>query len=939
MKKNIHFRNVFICLLMAIPLAVFAGTDLDKLAKNSLADLTISVPPGKGRPFVLANGSGTYYYGSTSEESWDSGWMGLWVNRKRVMNELRVADENGKAMPFSEAKCVVSPVNVVWTWPNGRTLEIYFENRNNDTLYYEQAGTLKVAPLLGLAYGRESDFTLDSYWNNAQNEAEFSCDDPTYTHAVAWAHLHLLGLLAENDSLLYAGIPWFNEGWGRDTFISLPGLLVTGHADVARKLLMRYAEWVDRNPASPTYGRIPNRVRPGEEIAYNTADGTPWWILGLYNYALYSHDAGLFSVLLADSTTPDSIVDWRGKPYAGALRVAIQGALSRSDSLGFLTHGDADTWMDAVGPQGAVTPRGNRAVEIQALHYASLQAAIRMSQIAFGKKVNPEWIAASNKIQKNFLSGFMTPAGDRFFDRLRQDGVPDPLLRPNQLFAVTIPNLPLLPKEIERNITTTVCKELVHPYGVLSLSPQEKLFHPYHIDEHYPKDDAYHNGVVWVWLSGPAKTALVREGRADLALQMADYEAKLMLTRGCVGTLPELLDGMPHKGQKEPNLAGTVSQTWSIAEFLRSTYQDILGIRPLEIQGGKNPFWYIDPRIPVAWGKTQARINMEGIPVLFTVQNFGDSMCVTLKAEKELKNPIGIKAFDVRDGITGFLNTTEPIRLVYKSKESTAYADGTPTAKIIPAGWPYAKGNQDIAFAKPITQTDFPVLQPPPWDVLSDKDVVKKLTNVKVILSAADSTGDDHGTGDFVYPSSEYFKPGILDFTKFELSEDNKSYNFRLTFRNLIQPGWHPEYGFQLTYLAICLHDGVGTRTSVGANSGYSLSEQDAASRIIYVGGGISVQDDNGKTLCTFTPRANSEAFGDTTLKQISFSLPKKYFPKPNDQWAWTILVGAQDDHGGAGMGEFRTVKPVVEQWAGGGNKDNSPNIYDIMKIPARKTN
>jgi len=63
------------------------------------------------------------------------------------------------------------------------------------------------------------------------------------------------------------------------------------------------------------------------------------------------------------------------------------------------------------------------------------------------------------------------------------------------------------------------------------------------------------------------------------------------------------------------------------------------------------------------------------------------------------------------------------------------------------------------------------------------------------------------------------------------------------------------------------------------------------------------------------------------------FTLPKKYFPQDLSDASWTILVGAQDDHGGAGMGEFRTVKPVAEQWAGGGNENNGPNVYDVLHV------
>ncbi|RQV98827.1 hypothetical protein EH220_02735, partial [bacterium] len=169
----------------------------------------------------------------------------------------------------------------------------------------------------------------------------------------------------------------------------------------------------------------------------------------------------------------------------------------------------------------------------------------------------------------------------------------------------------------------------------------------------------------------------------------------------------------------------------------------------------------------------------------------------------------------------------------------------------------------------------------------------------------------------------------------FQVAEDKEHYFFEMTFRKLVQPGWHPEYGFQLTYAALCLHDGSGTRTAVDNNSGFAFENKDAFSRLILIGGGFRIEDDSSKILAQFIPASQSEAFGDTTSNTVSFSLPKKYFPERNDNWRWTILVGAQDDHGGAGMGEFRAVKAVAEQWAGGGKKDNQPNIYDILSVPA----
>jgi glycogen debranching enzyme len=912
------------------------------------AQLTIDVKPGASRPFILANRSGTYFYGCSGDKGWDDGWMGLWVNRKRVLSKFTVMDSAGRELLLDRARCRVTPNDVTWSWdkPRACDITIFFPKLHCDSLYYISPSGLRIEG--GVWFqpsARDSEFTrsmttwllssdsraalpadyLETKIRSEQSDAYFSCGDENYSQAVAWAHLQLLFLLAENDSLLYAGIPWFNEGWGRDTFISLRGFLVTGHADIAKKLLLRFAGWLDRDPKSPTYGRIPNRVRPDEEIAYNTADGTPWWILGLYDYGLYSHDFDFWTQM---THPPDSTHN------AGPVLIALAGALSHCDSLGFLQHGPAETWMDAVGPNGAVTPRDDRAIEITALHHASLDAAIRMVSYSRDARLRDSlkvWRAARQKIEEHFLGAFLNPRHDGFCDRLRSDGTVDTSLRPNQLFALTVPLSPLVPPELRTRVVATVAKDLAHPYGVLSLSPSAPNFHPFHMDEHYPKDDAYHTGIVWTWLSGPAKTALRMEGRTDLALELANYEAKLLLTRGCVGSLPEVTDAMPRKGRKEVSLSGIVSQAWSLAEFLRTTYQDVLGIRPVQVSGHVEPFWLMDPRLPQSWGRTEARVMLDSIPLWVTMQNFGDSVSVTVYAEQIPKQPIGVKFFDETQGVTGFLRGQEPVHVVYVPARETVYVGGTPTAKVKLHGWPYDKGPQQIKLAAPITRTDFASLKPPSWDVLTAKDVLRKGEKSYDIMWAKDPACDDTGSCGYTYPLDEQFKSGILDITNFTVRADKQSYFFTLTFRDLVQPGWHPEYGFQLTFAAICLHDASGKHCRIGANANYPW--ETTASRVIYIGGGIRVDDDSNRVLAQFTPQKPTDAFGDTTTKQIAFSLPQKYFPKyDRKKWDWIVLVGAQDDHGGAGIGEFRSVKAIAEQWAGGHNICNGPNVYDEMR-------
>ena len=89
---------------------------------------------------------------------------------------------------------------------------------------------------------------------------------------------------------IYAGLPWFTDFWGRDMFISMPGIvLCTGQFEVARDILSSFAKYMDVDPSSPTYGRVPNRLNL-DGILYNTTDGTPRFVIEALDYLRYSGD-------------------------------------------------------------------------------------------------------------------------------------------------------------------------------------------------------------------------------------------------------------------------------------------------------------------------------------------------------------------------------------------------------------------------------------------------------------------------------------------------------------------------------------------------------------------------------------------------------------------------------------------------------------------------
>lgn len=756
-------------------------------------------------------------------------------------------------------------------------------------------------------------------------ESNLVTDDKRLNKAIAWAKLSLDALMMHQQTYgIFAGLPWFNNFWGRDTFIALPGAtLVTGRFHEAKTILNSFAGFQQCDTSSTDYGRIPNFVNTTDR-AYNTADGTPRFVMMAKEYVIRSGDTSFISTL-----------------YPVIVRAAEGTLRYHTDSLGFLVHRDAETWMDAVGPDGPWSPRGNRANDVQALWIHQLEASVWFAQRMQDTALAAKWNQCLLRCSTNFQRYFVNSEAGRVSDHLRTDGTPDSQLRPNQIIAAS-----LLDEGTRAKVLRLVTTKLAYEYGVASLSQDDDNFHPFHQHEpYYPKDAAYHNGTVWTWLQGPLITELCRAGYARTAFRITKNSVHQILDRGAVGTLAELVDAVPHPGEAEPRLSGTFSQAWSLAEFIRNAYDDYLGVRLDRLSRTLT----LSPHFPTAVARVEADIPSNNEHLHLSIDAHPGTKTIILDGRRLTDTLFTQIDFPGNGGMIShtlcILPPSSQVKLILKGKEIVAERNGAPFPS---STWFRPSTIADsligtLSLATPVARPGLQALRGPAFPLLPNTEIRRMNPRATKIVDATDPAYDDKGDDGYTYPRSSLFVPGSFDITRFSLSVDSVYAYFRMKFTALSDPGWHPEYGSQLTFAAIAIdEDGVAGsgRRDVPLNSGMMLAPGRGYERIIFVGGGLRVEDQHGTTLAAYLPVPEDAAhpMGNADSATISFALPLQYLGTPDSLWHITVLVGGQDDHGGAGIGEFRTVNAEAGEMAGGGRKrPDESNVYDIMECTLRK--
>jgi predicted glycogen debranching enzyme len=346
---------------------------------------------------------------------------------------------------------------------------------------------------------------------------------------------------------IIAGYHWFGD-WGRDTMIALPGLaLATGRAGVARQILLAFLPYVDG-------GMLPNNFPDaGGKPEYNTVDAALWYFESIRQYFEATQDAvtlqKLFPVLVGmiDAHIAGTRYNIHADPADGLLYAGDPGVQV--------------TWMDAKIGDWVVTPRTGKPVEINALWINALETMAGFARLLAKPGDTYEKVAA--KARKSFQRFWNADRGC-CFDVIDAPGGNDALLRPNQIFAVSLPVSPLTPEQ-QKAVVDVCARQLLTSYGLRSLAPGEAGYTGHYGGSPRDRDAAYHQGTVWGWLLGPFALAHYRVYHdREAALRFLEPLGRQIYASG-LGTLSEIFDG---DAPFTPR--GCIAQSWTVAEVLRA---------------------------------------------------------------------------------------------------------------------------------------------------------------------------------------------------------------------------------------------------------------------------------------------------------------------------------------------------------------------------------
>lgn len=362
--------------------------------------------------------------------------------------------------------------------------------------------------------------------------------------------------IARRDSTggktILAGYPFF-EDWGRDTMIALPGCtLSTGRYAEAKSILETFLQYEQD-------GLMPNLFPEGKTAPmYNTVDAALLFIRDVWLYARYTGD--LDFVRRAWPVMERIVAAYRSGTRFG-IHMEPDGLIAAGQGL------DQVTWMDVRIGEILPTPRHGKPVEINAYWYNALRI---MEKFTESPEAARHYGHLAELVKQSFQEKFWLEEKHCLRDVVsgaEERDIPDNQIRCNQIWAVSM-NFSMLPPEKEKQVVETVAEKLYTPYGLRTLSEDDREFRPCYGGSQFDRDLAYHQGTVWVFPLGGYYLAYLKVHGYSEAAKAEVYRRLEVLEgamrEGCAGQLPEIYDGKNPVSSK-----GCFAQAWSVGEILR----------------------------------------------------------------------------------------------------------------------------------------------------------------------------------------------------------------------------------------------------------------------------------------------------------------------------------------------------------------------------------
>ena len=341
-----------------------------------------------------------------------------------------------------------------------------------------------------------------------------------------------------------AGYPWFGR-WGRDTFISLPGITLTqGKIDDCRAVI------------DTMVGEMRDGLFPNMGDAYNSVDAPLWFFWTLQQLEEHIGPKEIWQAY--GPKMKDILEAYRRGIGDGAIRVDDNGLVWAS------REGYAYTWMDAVVEGVPVTGRDGYQVEINALWYNAICYTLELAKKYKDTAFTDRWKAMPERVKQSFNELFWYEEEGYLADYVGPEGR-NTFIRPNQLIACALRYV--MPDEVQIDrVLKVVRQHLLTPKGLRTLSPRNPLYEGRYEGTQPERDRQYHQGTVWPWL-------LEHYVKANFDLHGAGYlaEAREVLehfvedmTIAGIGSISEIYDGDPPHHPR-----GAISQAWSVGALLR----------------------------------------------------------------------------------------------------------------------------------------------------------------------------------------------------------------------------------------------------------------------------------------------------------------------------------------------------------------------------------